>query len=610
VNLKDLLTVSRDAGIPVDVPFKQLMPKQLEIIMNGFKGFDGIHKFFKFIERKSYKIHYRVFLSRYRGYTTCDECLGSRLRKDALNIRISGKSIHEIVRMNIVEAQEFFNRIKLSKFELEVARRILEELRKRLKFLNDVGIGYITLDRLTMTLSGGESQRINLATSLGSSLVGSLYVLDEPSIGLHPRDNHKLINILKSLRDVGNSVLVVEHDEEMIRSADIVVDMGPRAGEHGGEVVSCSPIEELLVHPTSLTAQYLNGKLKIPTPRKRRRDMEQSIFIKGAAEHNLKNIDVRIPLGMFVCVTGVSGSGKSTLVHEILYAGIQKMKGGFEGSVGKFGTIQGAEHVERIELVDQSPIGRSPRSNPVTYIKVFDLMRDLLAHTQAARIRGYMPGHFSFNVPGGRCDVCEGDGFQKIEMQFLADLYLTCEGCKGKRFKKETLEVRYHGKNVDDLLRMTVTEALEFFGQHPDARRVAQRLKVLDDVGLGYVRLGQPATTLSGGEAQRIKLANHLGTSRTEGRALFIFDEPTTGLHFDDIAKLLKCFNALVEAGHSLLVIEHNMHVVKCADFVIDLGPEGGDAGGQIVATGTPEELARVPSSYTGRFLKQYLSNL
>jgi excinuclease ABC subunit A len=606
-NLRDLLKIAREAEVPVDVPFKQLSPKQLAVVMNGHPGFDGIYKFFKYIERKSYKIHYRVLLSRYRGYTTCDECNGARLRSDALNIRVAGNTIHDIVRMTIEDANEFFRTIKLTKFELDIAKRILEEIRKRLKFLFDVGIGYLTLDRLTMTLSGGESQRINLATSLGSSLVGSLYVLDEPSIGLHPRDNHKLINILKSLRDVGNTVLVVEHDEEMMRSADVVVDMGPRAGELGGELVFCGPIDELLKHPTSLTALYLNGTMSIPTPKKRRRDTEQSVLIKGASEHNLKNVDVRIPLGMFVCVTGVSGSGKSTLVHGILYAGIQKMKGGFEGSVGRFGSIHGAEHFERIELVDQSPIGRSPRSNPVTYIKVFDLMRDLLAHTQAARIRGYMPGHFSFNVPGGRCDVCEGDGFQKIEMQFLADLYLTCESCKGKRFKQEVLEVRYHGKNVDDILKMTVTEAIAFFGQHTDGKRVAGRLKVLDDVGLGYVRLGQPATTLSGGEAQRIKLANHLSASESEGRALFIFDEPTTGLHFDDIAKLLKCFNALVDAGHSIVVIEHNMDVVKCADYIIDLGPEGGEAGGKVIATGTPEEVAMVSASYTGKFLKEYL---
>jgi excinuclease ABC subunit A len=606
-NLRDLLSIATEANIPVDVPFKQLTQKQLDVIMNGYNGFDGINKFFRFIERKSYKIHYRVFLSRYRGYTTCDECGGSRLRKDALNIRVAGKTIHDVVRMTIEEAHEFFQGIKLSKYEQDIARRILEEIRKRLKFLNDVGIGYLTLDRLTMTLSGGESQRINLATSLGSTLVGSLYVLDEPSIGLHPKDNNKLINILKSLRDVGNSVLVVEHDEDMIRSADIVVDMGPRAGEHGGEIVFCGEAENLVKHDTSLTAQYLNGKLLIPKPKKRRKDVEQSIFLKGASEHNLKNIDVRIPLGMFVCVTGVSGSGKSTLVHEILYAGIQKMRGGFEGSVGRVGAIEGAEYIDRVELVDQSPIGRSPRSNPTTYIKVFDLVRDLLAHTQAARIRGFAPGHFSFNVTGGRCDVCEGDGFQKIEMQFLADLYLTCESCKGKRFKQEVLEVRYHGKNVDDILSMTVTEAIQFFAAHPDGRRVAQRLKVLDDVGLGYLRLGQPATTLSGGEAQRIKLALHLTASQSEGRTLFVFDEPTTGLHFDDIAKLLKCFDALVEAGHSLVVIEHNMHVVKCADFIIDLGPEGGEAGGQVVATGTPEQIAKSDRSYTGQFLRKYL---
>jgi excinuclease ABC subunit A len=606
-NLRDLLSIAREANIPVDVAFKQLTQKQLDVIMNGYNGFDGINKFFRFIERKSYKIHYRVFLSRYRGYTTCDECGGSRLRKDALNIRVAGKTIYDVVRMTIEEANEFFQRIKLSKYEQDIARRILEEIQKRLKFLNDVGIGYLTLDRLTMTLSGGESQRINLATSLGSSLVGSLYVLDEPSIGLHPKDNNKLINILKSLRDVGNSVLVVEHDEDMIRSADIVVDMGPRAGEHGGEVVFCGEAENLAKHDTSLTGQYLSGKLFIPKPKKRRKDVEQSIFLKGASEHNLKNIDVRIPLGMFVCVTGVSGSGKSTLVHEILYAGIQKMRGGFEGSVGRVGSIEGAEYIDRVELVDQSPIGRSPRSNPTTYIKVFDLIRNLLAHTQAARIRGFAPGHFSFNVPGGRCDVCEGDGFQKIEMQFLADLYLTCESCKGKRFKQEVLEVRYHGKNVDDILSMTVTEAIQFFAAHPDGRRVAQRLKVLDDVGLGYLRLGQPATTLSGGEAQRIKLALHLTASQSAGRTLFVFDEPTTGLHFDDIAKLLKCFDALVEAGHSLVVVEHNMHVVKCADFIIDLGPEGGEAGGQVVATGTPEQIAKSDRSYTGQFLRKYL---
>lgn len=606
-NLRDLLAVAPKAGIPVDVPFKELSPQHVDIIRNGFDGFDGLTKFFRFIERKSYKIHYRVFLSRYRGYTTCTACGGSRLRKDALNIRIAGKTIHDIVRMTIEDAFRFFEAIKLSKFEMDVARRILEEIRKRLRFLHDVGIGYVSLDRLSMTLSGGESQRINLATALGSSLVGSLYVLDEPSIGLHPRDNQKLITILKSLRDVGNTVIVVEHDAEMIRAADVVVDMGPKAGERGGEVVFNGTMEGLLDHAESLTAQYLRGSSSIPVSDSRRPDTEQSIFVRGASENNLKNIDVRIPLNMVVCITGVSGSGKSTLVHDILYGGLKKMKGGFEGTVGKVRSIEGGEQIDRVELVDQSPIGRTPRSNPATYIKAFDLIRDLLAATPGAKVRGFKPGHFSFNVPGGRCETCEGDGVQKIEMQFLADLYLTCESCKGKRFKQEVLDIRFRGKNVDDILGMTVSEAKAFFKGSPQGERIARRLQVLDDVGLGYIRLGQAATSLSGGEAQRIKLANHLLASHQVGRILFIFDEPTTGLHFDDIAKLLKCFDALVEAGHSLVVIEHNMDVVKCADLVIDLGPEGGDKGGEIVAVGTPEDLTGVKKSYTGKFLADVL---
>ncbi|MFH0988498.1 MAG: excinuclease ABC subunit UvrA [bacterium] len=603
----EMLDVAFSAGLPVNVPFSQLSEKHREIIMKGHGKFDGLFKFFKFIESKSYKIHYRVLLSRYRGYTTCDLCSGARLRSDALNIRVAGKTIHDIVRMTIDEAYQFFLSLELSPFEMDIARRILDELRRRLKFLYDVGIGYISLERLSMTLSGGESQRINLATALGSTLVGSLYVLDEPSIGLHPRDNNKLIAILQSLRDVGNTVIVVEHDEDMMRAADVLVDMGPRAGEYGGEVVFVGPTEALLSNTQSLTAHYLNGQSVIPLPLQRRKDGERSLYVKGASQHNLKHIDVRIPLNMFVCITGVSGSGKSTLVHEILFAGLQKQKGGFEGSVGKVESIQGGEHIHGIELVDQSPIGRTPRSNPATYIKVFDLIRDLLAGTQAAKIRGFKPGHFSFNVPGGRCDLCEGDGVQKIEMQFLADLHLTCESCKGKRFKQEVLEIRCHGKNVDDILRMTVTEAIVFFSDIPHAKRVVHKLKVLNDVGLGYLRLGQPATTLSGGEAQRIKLANHLQASEAEGKTLFIFDEPTTGLHFDDIAKLLNCFHALVEAGHSLIVIEHNMDVVKCADFIIDLGPEAGAAGGQVVATGTPEQIASVPQSHTGKYLKKYL---
>ncbi|MBN1397037.1 MAG: excinuclease ABC subunit UvrA [Bacteroidetes bacterium] len=610
----DMLRSAKEYHLPVDIPFSELTNEQLALVMNGGKGFDGINKFFKYIERKSYKLHYRVFLSRFRGYTTCDECGGSRLRKEVLNVRVGGKNMHNIVQMTIEEANRFFQEIRLTKYEEEIAKRVLEEIRKRLRFLDGIGLGYITLDRLSMTLSGGESQRINLATSLGSSLMGSLYVLDEPTIGLHPRDNHRLINLLKSLRDIGNTVMVVEHDSDMMQEADVIVDIGPRAGEHGGEVVFNGTLKKLMGCPDSLTAKYLNGSLTIPAPRSRRPDNERSIFIHGASENNLKNIDIRIPLNMFVCVTGVSGSGKSTLVHKVLYAGIIKRKGGGSNStglpagfsVGKCKDIEGIDSINNIELVDQSPIGRSPRSNPITYIKVFDLIRDLLARTPAAKTHGYAPGHFSFNVPGGRCEVCEGDGLQRIEMQFLADIFLPCESCKGKRFKQEILEVRYRGKNVDDILNMTVTEAIQFFNFAAESRRIAKRLKVLDDVGLGYLRLGQSATTLSGGEAQRIKLAHHLSASEQEGNTLFIFDEPTTGLHFDDIAKLLKCFDALVDAGHSVLVIEHNMDVVKCADFVIDLGPDAGERGGEIVATGTPEEIAQNPRSYTGGFLNKY----
>jgi excinuclease ABC subunit A len=602
----DLLHVAKEYKLPLDVPFSDLTKEQVSFILNGCKGFDGIYKYFKYIERKSYKLHYRVFLSRFRGYTTCDECGGSRLRKEVLNVRVGGINIHDIVQMTIEEANRFFQEIRLSKNEEKIAKRILEEIRKRLRFLDGIGLGYITLNRMTMTLSGGESQRINLATSLGSSLMGSLYVLDEPTIGLHPRDNHRLINLLKSLRDIGNTVMVVEHDDEMMREADIIVDIGPRAGEHGGEVVFNGTMDMLLQHPTSLTAKYLNGTLGIPAPKSRRPDKELSIFVHSASENNLKNIDIRIPLNMFVCVTGVSGSGKSTLVHKVLYAGMMKRKGGFDGTAGKCKDIDGIDSINHIELVDQSPIGRSPRSNPVTYMKIFDLIRDILARTPAAKTHGYTPGHFSFNVPGGRCEVCEGDGLQRIEMQFLADIFLPCESCKGKRFKQEVLDIRYRGRNVDDILNMTVTEAIQFFSASAEGKRIAKRLKVLDDVGLGYLRLGQPATTLSGGEAQRIKLAHHLSASEQEGNALFIFDEPTTGLHFDDIAKLLKCFDALVEAGHSILVIEHNMDVVKCADFVIDMGPDAGERGGEIIATGTPEEIAKNPRSYTGGFLKRY----
>ncbi len=619
-NLRDLSRIAYEAGVPMNVPFRKLTEAQLDIVMNGYgKEFDGINGFFKMVERKAYKIQYRVLLSKYRGYTTCDECHGSRLRKEALYVKVGGRPIGEVVAMNIERAGEFFTALALTDFELSIGKRILEEIRKRLRYLLDVGVGYLTLDRLSNSLSGGESQRINLATSIGSSLVGSIYVLDEPSIGLHPLDNDRLINILKRLRDVGNTVLVVEHDADMMRSADQIIDIGPKAGERGGEIIFQGTYDEAVNDERSLTGKYLSGRLAIPIPKSRRKfapkttatskvtvTSNNSINVLNAYQHNLQNIDVEIPLNMFVCITGVSGSGKSTLVHEIIGEGIKKRLNGHIGRLSGVHDIQGWEKIQHIELVDQSPIGRSPRSNPVTYIGVFDGIRELLSKTSAARMRGYQPGFFSFNVPGGRCDICEGDGLQKVEMQFMADLYLICESCGGKRYKKEALEVRWNGKNVDDILGLTVEEAISFFNKYADGKKVTQKLQVLDDVGLGYLRLGQAATTLSGGEAQRIKLATHLAEKK-EGHTLFVFDEPTTGLHFDDIAKLLKCFTVLLQAGNSLLVIEHNLDVIKCADHIIDMGPGGGENGGKVIAAGTPEELSGIPQSYTGNFLKNIL---
>lgn len=610
--LEDLIVIASDAGVRLDVPFYDLTKEEINIVLNGWDGFAGLHKFFKFIESKSYKIHYRYFLSRFRGYTICQDCGGSRLRKEASNIRIADNTIFEVVRMTIDQAYSFFDGLKLSEFDYDIANRLVEELNRRLKYLVDVGIGYLSLDRLSNTLSGGESQRINLATSLGSSLMGAIYVLDEPSIGLHPRDNDKLIGILKSIRDVGNTVIVVEHDADMMKSADMILDLGPGAGENGGTVVFQGTYDEIKNDLNSLTGNYLSERRAIPLPDNRRSNETKKLIIKGASAHNLQNIDVEIPLNKFVCITGVSGSGKSTFVMDILYPALKNIKASSDVNSDNFISeklklLKGSKFIDNVELVDQSPIGRTPRSNPVTYIKVFDLIRTLFANTQAARIRGYTPGSFSFNVAAGRCDACEGSGIQIIEMQFLADLQLTCDVCKGKRFKKEILEVKYHGKNISDVLNLTVSEAIAFFSIDISSRRIVKQLQILNDVGLGYIRLGQQATTLSGGEAQRIKLAAHLLARDTEGRKLFIFDEPTTGLHFDDIAKLLKCFDALIMNGHSVLIIEHNMDVIKCADWIIDLGPEAGEAGGRVVAVGTPEEIAMIETSHTGKFLKRYI---
>jgi excinuclease ABC subunit A len=606
--MRTLAQVARSANLRLDVPFSALTPRELEVVMEGHGEFEGINGFFKHCEKKAYKIYYRVLLSRYRGYTTCPACHGARLRPEALNVKIDGRNIAEVTAMTIGSAREFFRTLILTPHDAEVARRIMAELQRRLAYLDEVGIGYLTLDRLSNTLSGGESQRINLATSLGSSLVGAIYVLDEPSIGLHPRDNNRLIAILQKLRDAGNSVMVVEHDADMMRAGDVIVDMGPQAGERGGEVVACGPLREILRDERSLTGAYLSGRKTIPIPRDRRVMNGQALVITGAAEHNLKSIDVTLPLSMLVCVTGVSGSGKSTLVHEVIYKGLKRALGDFSVRPGAFRGIKGYEVLSEVEMVDQSPIGRTPRSNPVTYIGVFDAIRTLFASTQGARIRGLKPGAFSFNIPGGRCEECEGDGVVKVEMQFLADLYLTCDVCKGKRYKADILEVRHRGKNIDDVLGMTVTEAIAFFGQEAQGRKIGSKLQVLEDVGLGYVRLGQAATTLSGGEAQRVKLAAHLGSPRNDRHVLFVLDEPTTGLHFDDIARLMTCFNALIESGNSVLIIEHNLDVIKCADWVIDLGPEAGDGGGMVVAAGTPETIARSAVSHTGRFLGPLLA--
>ena len=579
--------------------------------------YDFVRRFFAHLETKKYKLHVRVFLSRYRGYALCPECKGARLRKEALYVRVGGRNLAEVVRLNIAEAAQFFDALALQPEETAVADKILIEIRQRLKFLNDVGLEYLTLDRLSSTLSGGEAQRIQLATCLGSRLVGACYVLDEPSIGLHSRDTGRLIRILEELRGLGNTIVVVEHDPEVMRAADYLLDLGPGAGERGGSIVYQGTRQRLLANGnSSLTARYLNGELRVAAPRARRPvDPKRVLRIGGASVHNLKNIDVEIPLGMMVAITGVSGSGKSTLVHDVLYRSLEALhkaresEGGaaIEDAAGDLDAgprlacrrLEGAERISSTVMIDQSPIGRTPRSNPITYIKAFDLIRTLFANTRDARKQAYTPGHFSFNIPGGRCETCQGDGTVTVEMQFLADVELICDECKGTRYKSAILEIRYNGLNIHEVLQLTVSEAIEFFGAVP---RLVERLRVLDDVGLGYLRLGQSATTLSGGEAQRVKLAAHLAAASCRG-TLFIFDEPTTGLHFDDIAKLLAAFARLIENGGSLIVIEHNLDVIRAADWIIDLGPEGGARGGEVVVAGTPETVSGAARSHTGRYL-------
>jgi excinuclease ABC subunit A len=602
--LAQLKRAARGSRLRLDVAWKALSPEEQKFVVDGDDEFEGVRGFFRRLERKKYKVHVRVFLSRYRGYLTCPECNGTRLRREARDVHVGGRTIDDVCALTVKDASQFFASLALGEKDAAVADKILREIRRRLGFLTDVGLDYLTLDRLSSTLSGGESQRINLATSLGSALVDTLYVLDEPSIGLHPRDNERLIAILLQLRDQGNTVVVVEHDADMIRVADQVVDMGLGAGEQGGRVIYAGPYEALLKDPRSLTARYLRDELAIPVPASRRKPGVQRMRIAGATEHNLKDVDVEIPLGLLTCVTGVSGSGKSTLVHDVIYAAVKRAKGDWDRSVGAHRSLQGSEFVTDAVMVDQQPIGRTPRSNPVTYLKAFDPIRELFAATKDAKARGLSASHFSFNVPGGRCEACEGEGVVRVEMQFLADVFVPCEQCDGKRFRPQVLEVKYKGRNIDQVLDLTVREALTFFAGAP---KVLRRLQVLDEIGLGYLRLGQPATTLSGGEAQRIKIASHLGSQGGE-RMLYVLDEPTTGLHFDDIVKLLAAFRKLLHAGHSLLVIEHNLDVLKTADWIIDLGPEGGEAGGYVVAAGSPEHIATVDASHTGQHLKRILA--
>jgi len=590
---------------PIHKPWFELTEAQKQLVWEGNKDFDGLNDFFSFLESKSYKIQNRVMLSRYRGKTKCITCKGKRLRPEAGYVKVGGKAIQELVELPLNQVADFFGNLQLNEADTHISKRLLLEINNRLRFLMDVGLTYLTLNRKSNTLSGGESQRINLATSLGSSLVGSMYILDEPSIGLHPKDTERLIEVLKSLRDLGNTVIVVEHDEDIMKAADEIIDIGPEAGTFGGEVVAHGNYAQIL-KSDSLTAKYLNGSLEIKVPKKRRTPKNQ-IEIKGARHHNLKNIDVSFPVGAFTAVTGVSGSGKSTLVKKILYPAISRHIGGFGEKPGQFSSLEGNfSAIKNVEFIDQNPIGRSSRSNPVTYIKAYDDIRNLYASQKLSDIRGYKAKHFSFNVDGGRCETCKGEGEVTIEMQFMADVHLECETCNGKRFKKEVLEVKFGEKNIDDILRLTVDDAISFFTENNQSK-IVNKLKPLQDVGLGYVQLGQSSSTLSGGEAQRIKLASFLVKGNTKDKVLFIFDEPTTGLHFHDIKKLLASFNALLEKGHTVIVVEHNLDLIKCADYIIDLGLDGGTTGGQVIAHGTPEEVAKNKKSYTAAYLREKL---
>ncbi|MBK9319024.1 MAG: excinuclease ABC subunit UvrA [Bacteroidetes bacterium] len=596
---------------PVHKPFFELSDFHKELVWTGNKYFKGLNQFFKYLEEQTYKIQYRVMLSRYRGKTVCPECKGTRLRLDANYVRVAGKSMSEIVLMPVKDVLSFFNTIQLDENDAQIGKRLFTEILSRLQFLDDVGLGYLTLNRLSNSLSGGESQRINLATSLGSTLVGSMYILDEPSIGLHPRDTQRLIKVLKSLREVGNTLIVVEHDEEIMRASDQLIDIGPMAGMHGGELVFQGTCAELEKDKESLTGRYLSGKETIPVP-KQRRIWKKYIEVKGARENNLKHVNVKFPMGVMTVITGVSGSGKTSLVKKILYPALKKILGGYGEATGNYDRLDGNYHdITAAEMIDQNPIGKSSSSNPITYIKAFDEIRNLFSDLPLARQRSFKPSHFSFNVEGGRCDMCQGEGVITVEMQFMADIYLKCEYCKGKRFKEEVLAVEYRGYTVFDILDMTVDEALEFFseGSGPAKykslhQKITAKIQPLADVGLGYIRLGQSSSTLSGGEAQRIKLASFLGKGNYATNILFVFDEPTTGLHFHDISKLLKAFDALVKNGNTLIIIEHNLEIIKCADWLIDIGPEGGSEGGHIVFEGLPEDLVKVKKSHTAKFLK------